>query len=263
MNDFQFLDYSVDANVALIVLNSPNEQNTQSVASVAEWVVAIEKANADSAVGAIVITAKGKAFSAGGDMDELFLPKSRGDEPYEDDDPYTGGLGLFSTDWVELLRHSKPIVVAFNGYAVGGGITFFLPADVLVASERASFHFTFVKVGIVPEICSTKYLPARVGFGRASEIILTGRAVAAQEAFNIGLVDYLVPAEELLDKALTIAKTIAANPTPMLKLSKQLLDQNCLEQDDSKVWRRESDGLRKSFSLPEHQDAVAKFIEKK
>ncbi len=260
--NFEYLEYSASKGVALIRLND-GKMNTMSVDSVREWVDAIELANSDDAIGAIVITGEGRAFSAGADMQGLFLPKMRGEEPYDDDDHFLGGLALLPTDWTTLLRESKPIVAAFNGAAVGGGVTAFLGADVLVASEKASFHFPFAKLGIVPELCSTRYLPARVGFGRASEILLSGRAVGAQEALDIGLVDYLYGAEEMLDEALKIAASIAGNPVPMLRMIKQLLDENRLEADTAKVWRRESDALRECFSMPEHKEAVESFLSKK
>lgn len=173
MGSSDSIDYSISDSVALIAMVAPNKRNTQSVSFVGELIEALVTTNNDSSVGAIVVTGQDGAFSAGGDMKELFLPKMRGEVPYDDSDDYLGGLGLYAIDWVQLVRNSKPIVVAFNGYAVGGGITSFLPADVLVASEQASFHFMFTKPGIVAEICSTKYLPARVG--RIARVFFTRR----------------------------------------------------------------------------------------
>lgn len=249
--------------VALLTMTSEDGKNTQTVAGVQSLVDAIQRANSDDSVGALVITGEGKAFCAGGDMSELFLPKNRGEVPYDDSDPYTGGLGLLSVDWVELVRNSKPIVVAFNGYSVGGGLTFFLPCDVLVASAQASFHFMFAKLGIVAEICSTKYLPARVGYGRASEILLRARTVMPDEALRIGLIDSVFPAESLVEEAIAIAASIAANPPTMLQMTKRLLDQNYLETDNAKVWKSESDALRECFALEEHKEAVNAFLEKR
>ncbi|MGV6807008.1 MAG: enoyl-CoA hydratase/isomerase family protein [bacterium] len=262
MSNFQFLDYQVEDKVAIITLASPDEVNTLSVASVKEWIGAIELANADENVGAILFTSGSKMFSAGADMKTLFLPKASGEEPYVDSDNFTGGLDLFSTDCVTLIRESKPVITAVNGHAVGAGITFFLASDVLIASDRANLHFSFVKLGLVPEICSTKYLPARVGFGRASEILLGGRTVAAAEAKEIGLVDYLFSHDEMLEEAKKIASNIASSPVPMLKMTKQLLDQNYLETDIPTVWKRESDCLRACFGMEEHKQAVAKFLKK-
>lgn len=262
MKDYKYIDYRVDNRVAIITINKPGQISTQSKGSVAEWVDAVNRANNDKFVGAIIFTATGKGFCAGGDMKKLFLPKNSGEESYEENDDFTGGLGLLAVDWVKLLRDSKPVIVAFNGFTVGGGVTFFLPADVLITAESASFHFSFVKVGIVAEVCSTKYLPARVGFGRASEIILSGRTVSSQEAEKIGLVDYRVADEQLMNKAMEVATQIASNPAPMLRMNKQLLDQNVLEPDNSVIWKRESDALRSCFSMDEHKQAINRFLEK-
>lgn len=263
MDSLDLLEYTVSDHVALITMVAPDGRNSLDAVFVQELVNAIVAANEDERVGALLITGQDSAFSAGGDMAKTFLPKMRGAVPYDEDDRFTGGLSLLPLDWVQLLRDSKPIVVAFNGYAVGGGVTFFLPADVLVASENASFHFMFAKLGLVAEMCSTKYLPARVGFGRASEILLRARTVGAEEALSIGLIDHLFPRDTLVDEALAIAKSIAANPPTMLKLSKQLLDNNYLETDGDKVWQRESEALKLCFGLAEHKEAVNAFLEKR
>ncbi|MAZ90006.1 MAG: enoyl-CoA hydratase [Cellvibrionaceae bacterium] len=255
--------YEIVDRVGTITMQSSNRRNSLTVAFVKELGDLIKQANDDNRVGSILITGQEGAFSAGGDMSELFYPRLNGDEPYAQDDPYTGGLGLLSVDWTRLMRDSKPIVVAFNGYAVGGGMTFFLAADVLVASPKASFHFVFTQVGIVAEMCSTKYLPARVGFGRASELLLQARTIDGNEAKTIGLVDYLFDHDKLFDESLAIAKQIAKQPPSMLKMTKKLLDQNYLETDTDKVWKRESDALKNCWANPEHKEAINAFLEKR
>lgn len=257
------IHYVVENGVGIITMQSSNLRNTLTIAFVKLLGDIITQANADDAVGALLITGQEGAFSAGGDMSELFYPRLNGDEPYAEDDIYTGGLGLLSIDWTRLMRESKPVVVAFNGYAVGGGMTFFLAADVLTASPKASFHFVFTQVGIVAEMCSSKYLPARVGFGRASELLLQARTADGTEAKDIGLVDYLFEHDDLLKESLKIAKKIASQPPSMLKMTKQLLDQNYLETDTDKVWQRESHALSQCWSNPEHKEAVNAFLEKR
>jgi enoyl-CoA hydratase/carnithine racemase len=178
---YQVIAYEKYAEgVALIQMNNPNSMNSMSNAMLAQMASAFEKANDDKDIGAIVVTDVDEVFSAGGDMNEAFLPKLKGEIPYDENDSYLGGLGL-PIDWTAMLRESKPVIVAFNGIAVGGGVSAFLPADILMASSKARFMFMFTKLGIVAEMCSTKYLPARVGFGRASEILLTARTVGAKE----------------------------------------------------------------------------------
>ena len=254
--------YEKRGAVAVITLNRPKQLNSLADAIWSGWVSCLERANADDDIGAIVITGSGRAFCAGADMNESFLPKLRGEQAYDENDHRLGGLGL-PFDWVKILRESKPIVAAVNGFAVGGGITSILPCDVIVASEDALFIFMFVKMGIVPELCSSHYLTARVGFTKASELTLTGRNVEAAEALEIGLVNYVVPADELMQKSLEIAESIATNPRSMLALTKRLLGENMHEQDTAKIWQRESDALRECFSQPEHKEAVNAFLEKR
>jgi enoyl-CoA hydratase/carnithine racemase len=134
---------------------------------------------------------------------------------------------------------------------------------VIVASDKARFGMGFIKVGLVPELASTHLLPQRVGFGRASELCLSGRLVNADEALAIGLVERVVPHEALLERALELAETIAANPSPQLAMTKQLLGENAADGDLARVQQRESELLRRCWTTPEHKEAVAAFIEKR
>ncbi|MEO0438245.1 MAG: enoyl-CoA hydratase-related protein [Pseudomonadota bacterium] len=254
--------YAKQGPVAVITLNREETMNSLSGTLWSAWVDALARANQDDDVAAIVITAKGKAFCAGGDMHEGFLPKMRGEEPYESNDHRLGGLGL-PFDWIRIIRDSKPTIAAVNGLAVGGGATSILPCDVIVASEDASFHFMFAKMGLVPELGSSHFLAKRVGFAHASEILLSARGVDAQEALAIGLLNAVVPAEALLDRALEYANAIAANPSPMMQLIKDLLTKNSEETDIDVIWRRESDALRQCLARPEHREAVEAFLEKR
>src|SRR5258705_1980044 len=125
-------------------------------------------------------------------------------------------------DWVKLCRDSKPLIAAVNGAAVGIGMTMILPFDVLLASAPARFGMFFIKVGLVPELASTQLLVQRVGSGHASELCLSGRLWSSAEALANGLVQRVVPADDLVDEALDLASTIAANPAPQLLMIKQL-----------------------------------------
>lgn len=254
--------YAQQGAVAVITLNREDTMNSLSGALWSAWVAALARANEDDNIAAIVITAKGKAFCAGGDMHEGFLPKMRGEEPYDPNDHRLGGLGL-PFDWIRIIRESKPTIAAVNGLAVGGGATSILPCDVIVASEQASFHFMFAKLGLVPELGSSHFLVKRVGFAHASEILLSARAVDAQEALAIGLVNAVVPADALLGRALEYANAIAVNPSPMVQLIKDLLTKNSEETDIDAIWRRESDALRQCLARAEHREAVEAFLEKR
>jgi enoyl-CoA hydratase/carnithine racemase len=164
---------------------------------------------------------------------------------------------------VALVRRSKPLIAAVNGAAVGIGLTMILPFDVIVASDKAKFGMFFIKVGLVPELASSHFLVQRVGFGRASEMCLSGRLYGAEEAARIGLVDHLVSGEELMPRAIALAQEMAGNPDPQLRMIKELLTRNASETDLALVQQRETDFIRHCWTTPEHKEAVSAFLEKR
>ncbi|CAB4830309.1 unannotated protein [freshwater metagenome] len=166
-------------------------------------------------------------------------------------------------DWVALVRNSKPIVCAVNGAAIGIGVTMCLPADQIIASTAAKFGMGFIKMGLVPELASTRFLAARVGFGHASDLFLSGRVIGGAEAFQLGLADRLCEPEELLHTALAVASSYAANADLQLRMTKQLITNNAVESDFHLIQRREQAMLAECWKSPEHKEAVAAFIEKR
>jgi len=260
--DYQQITVRAEGEVALVTLNRPERLNAWTPRMSMELAHAIEAANADPAVGAIVVTGAGRGFCAGADMQDTFQTRLDGSDPGGDTAEGQGGLprGL---DWVTLAREAKPLVAAVNGAAVGVGLTMILPFDVIVASEAARFGMFFVKVGLVPELASTHFLVQRMGFGHASEMCLSGRLYGAAEACEKGLVDRLVAPEELLPSALGLAREIGANPPPQLRWIKHLLTANGSDTDLRAVQRRETELLRACWETPEHREAVQAFLERR
>jgi enoyl-CoA hydratase/carnithine racemase len=166
-------------------------------------------------------------------------------------------------DWVAFVRASKPFVCAINGAAIGIGVTMCLPADQIVASTAAKFGMGFIKMGLVPELASTRLLAARVGIGRASDLCLSGRVISGTDAHGIGLADQLAEPDALLDTALSIAASYAANPDMQLRMTKQLLTENVVETDLALVQRREHQMLLECWKSPEHAEAVSAFLDKR
>jgi len=248
--------------VALVTLNRPEKLNAWTPTMAVEQAKAIEEANADPKIGAIVMTGAGRGFCAGADMEATFKSRLDGVDPGEDTQSGSGGMPA-TLDWVGLLRKSKPLVAAVNGAAVGIGMTMILPFDVIVASEKAKFGMLFIKVGLVPELASTHFLVQRIGFGRASEMCLSGRLYSGAEAHAWGLADRVCAPETLLDEALKLAADIAANPDPQLRMIKALLSRNGSDTDLGAVQRLESEMLRDCWKSPEHKEAVTAFLEKR
>src|SRR6187551_197438 len=203
--------------VALLTLNRPEKLNAWTPGMAVEQAAAIEEANADPKVGAIVMTGAGRGFCAGADMEATFKSRLDGVDPGQDTQSGSGGMPA-TLDWVALLRKSKPLVAAVNGAAVGIGMTMILPFDVIVASEKAKFGMLFIKVGLVPELASTHFLVQRIGFGRASEMCLSGKIYGAAEAHAMGLADHLCAPVDLEARAFEIAGEMAKNPDPQLRM---------------------------------------------
>jgi enoyl-CoA hydratase/carnithine racemase len=247
--------------VALLTLNRPDRLNAWTPRMSVELVDAIERANQDREVGAIVVTGAGRGFCAGADMADTFQSRLDGRDPGEDTAGGEGGLprGL---DWVALVRESKPLIAAVNGAAVGVGLTMILPFDVIVASERARFGMFFIKMGL-PELASTHFLVQRMGFGRASEMCLSGRLYAAAEAYEKGLADRIVPHDDVVLQALALGREIGGNPAPQLRMTKQLLTRNGSATDLGEIQRAETRLLRECWKTPEHAEAVRAFLEKR
>lgn len=261
--EYEQITYEVRDEVAVITLNRPDRLNAWTPRMAEEQVDAIERANADAGVGAIVTTGAGRGFCAGADMEATFRTRIDGDDPGNDTAGGVGGMPR-GVDWVARCRAAKPMVAAINGPAVGIGVTMCLPMDHIVASPAAKLGMGFIKMGLVPELASTRLLAERVGFGHASDLSLSGRLVLAPEAHAIGLVDRLAPtAEETLDLAIEIAASYGANPAPQLRMIKALLTANATEGDLTAVQQAEMRYLAQCWESPQHAEAVQAFLEKR
>ncbi|HTF33635.1 MAG TPA: enoyl-CoA hydratase-related protein [Myxococcota bacterium] len=260
MPDYEQISVEKRGAVALLTLQRPDRLNAWTPRMSEELMSAIELANSDPSVGAVVLTGAGRGFCAGADVRDAF--QRREDQPPPE--PRGGSPERRAqSSWVHLVRESKPLVAAVNGVAVGVGLTMILPFDLIVASERARFGMFFVKMGLVPELASTHYLVQRVGFAMASEMCLSGRLVEAEEAAARGLANRVVPAEKLVDEALAQADAIAAHPDRQLRMIKQLLTRNGSDPDLDAVMKREFELLGACYSSPEHSEAIAAFTEKR
>lgn len=239
-------------DVLVLTLDRPDRLNAWTPRMSAELTDAIEGADSDDTIGAIVITGAGRGFCAGADIEATFAAQLGGDRDAARSGP--------RRDWVELIRSAKPIVAAINGPAVGVGLTMVLPCDRLIASTTARLSLRFVKMGLVPELASSHILPNRVGFGAASDLMLSGRIIDAADALRIGLVDELTEPGDLLATAVERAREYGVNPAPQLRWIKELLTINANESDLATVQRREIEFLQRAYASPEHADAVQSFL---
>lgn len=260
--EYTQIRYEVHDGIAVITLDRPHRLNAWTPRMAEEQAHAIAVANADPAVGAIVTTGAGRGFCAGADMEATFRTRITGQDPGNDTAGGVGGMprGL---DWVALVRSSKPMLAAINGPAVGIGVTMCLPMDQILTVPDAKIGMGFIKMGLVPELASTRLLAARVGFGASSDLFLSGRVISGTEAARLGLADRLCEPDELLRSALEVAASYAANPDRQLRMTKELLTLNAVEADLTTIQRREQELLARCWDSDEHAEAVAAFLEKR
>ena len=252
MNYSQILDEQ-RGDVLLLTLNRPDRLNAWTPTMRAELCDAITAADGDPSIGAVVVTGAGRGFCAGADISDVFGSQidGRGDEAPR------------SRNWVEMIRTTKPIVAAVNGASVGVGLSMILSFDWIVVSTAAKLSLRFVKMGVAPELASSYFAPQRMGFSVASDLMLSGRFVDAEEAVRVGLADELAEPDALIDAAMARASSYAENPAPQLKWTKNLLNLNASDTDLDAVERREAETLERCYASAEFKEAVAAFMAKR
>jgi enoyl-CoA hydratase/carnithine racemase len=252
---YQYLVTGQRGRVAIVTLNRPQRLNALSMPLLHELYDAFARFNEDSDIGVIILTGEGRAFCAGLDVQEWQDP-----EPAANGEPMNYRSQL---RWLEMMHRSKPVVVAVNGLAVGGGLTMILSSDIRIASERAQFEERHVRVGLVPDMGSSRLLVQTVGLAHALRLQLTAQRIDAQEAERIGLVTQVVAHEQLLESAMGIAEQIAAHPISSLLATKQLVWANMCESDSDKALWREAEVEERLMKGPDFHEATRAFIEKR
>jgi enoyl-CoA hydratase/carnithine racemase len=254
--------YEVQKGVALIRLNRPEQLNAFTPVMRKELLALFQKADEDDAVRAVVVTGQGRAFCAGADL-------SAGGSSFEK--AQTVGQAAISRHRdgggqvaLAIFNCRKPVIAAINGPAVGVGITMTLPMDIRIAAEDAKIGFVFTRRGVVPEACSSWFLPRIVGITKASELVLTGRVFRAAEESRSGLFNHVLPREEVLPKALSIAREIADHTSAVsVTLSKALLWHGLAENDPQSVHLIDSRCFFWASRQKDVHEGVQSFLEKR
>jgi methylglutaconyl-CoA hydratase len=204
-------------SVRLLTLNDPQRRNPLSPALVQGLLAALDTAAQDPAIRAVVLTGTGPAFSAGADLEFLKQVTAAGAEAN-----YAHSLELMRL-FHRIYTFPKPTIAAINGPAVAGGAGLATACDLVVMSERAQLGYTEVKIGFVAALVGVILVRA-VGEKHARELLLTGKLISALEAYRMGLVNRVVPAEQVLEEALALGQEVAANAPTSLALTKELLN---------------------------------------
>jgi enoyl-CoA hydratase/carnithine racemase len=262
MNAYETIAYDVADGVATITLSRPDQRNTVTYAMLDELIDVFDRVDGDPDVRAVVVTGDGEFFSAGTDL-------SRGSGGFDADatgfKPLRGGTRDVGGELaLRIFASSRPVIAAINGTAVGIGITMILPMDIRVAADTARFALPFTKRGIVPESCATWFLPRIVGIATAVEWAVTARTFGADEALAAGLVRELLPAADVLPRAMEIAAGIAHDTSAVsVALTRQLLWRQLSEPHPMSANRLESKALLALGSMGDAREGVAAFKEKR
>lgn len=256
--EYQQIKYEVEDRILTITFNRPEQMNTYNFVLHNEIVDALDRADDDDNIRAIIITGAGKAFCAGMDLSEKGSSFDASVVPIED---YRDGGGMLA---LRMYKCKKPIIAAINGAAVGVGCTMTLPADVRIASTKAKMGIVFVRRGVLIDACSSWFLSKVLGIGRALEWALTGRVFTAQEAYEGGLLNYVVEPEELLPKAREIAREIAENTAPVsVAITRQLIWTMAGTEHPMQAHRIESKGFHWAGQQPDVVEGIMAFLEKR
>ena len=256
--------YEVKDRVATVTLNRPDKLNAFTTRMRDELIEAFGRADADDEVRAVIVTGAGRAFCAGADLSGgtgTFNYAKRADRHDAGQEDHRDGGGLVS---LSIYSLKKPLIAAVNGPAVGIGVTMTLPMDIRIASSAARFGFVFARRGIVPEACSSWFLPKVVGLSRAAEWLYTGRVFDAAEALAGGLVSRVVPPQELLPAAGALAREIADNTSPVaVALSRQMLWRMAGADHPMEAHKVDSRGIIAMGASPDVEEGIAAFKEKR
>jgi len=239
--------------VALITINRPEQRNALNIQTRTEGAAILDELRADDSVRVAVFTGAGdKASIAGADIAEFT------DRTAITQREVMLDRGLFNS----IDSFPKPVIAMVNGYCLGGGCELALACDLRIASDKASFGQPEINLGIIPGGGGTQRLTRLVGEGKAMELILTGEIIDAQTALFIGLVNHVVPADQLEAKTMEIANRIAEKSPIALRLAKEAIKVASRSNLDEGL-RREVDLFALSFSSEDKEEGVSAFLEKR
>jgi 2-(1,2-epoxy-1,2-dihydrophenyl)acetyl-CoA isomerase len=256
---FETIRYEMQGAVAVVTLNRPERLNAISVQLRDEVHAALAKAQADDGVRVLVITGEGRGFCAGAD-----LAARPGSEPRPDNqDTKLDDVLWMGRFALALHNFDKPLIMAINGVAAGGGMGLALSADMRIGSEQTRFKTVFAERALGPDCGVSYFLPRIVGSSRALDLLLTCRMVDAQEAYRLGLIDRLVPHDKLMEETLAIAQAMADGPPLALRITKRAVHK-ALDTTLEEAVRAEAAGYVNALKAVNDQaESAAAFVEKR
>ncbi len=255
---YETILYEQEQRILTITLNRPDKLNAFTDTMLDELAAAFKQAEADSGVRAVVLTGAGRGFCPGQDL-AFAVQNGAGGNGFS----YSSHLRAHYDPLIlGMQAFPKPIIAAINGVAAGAGMSLALACDLRIAAETASFIQAFVKVGLVPDSGSTWMLPRLIGMTRAMDMMLTGRKVSADEALEWGIVNRVVPNEQLMDVVYALAGELAAAPTKAIGLIKQAVNY-AQHSTLAEALYQEAELQDMAGRTTDHAEGVVAFLEKR
>lgn len=251
--NFENLLYKKEGNVGILKINNPKELNALNSTVLKELDIAIDMIEKDDEIKVLILSGEGKAFVAGANISEM-----RDMNPEEA--RKFGELGMNVFRKIEIME--KPVIAAINGFALGGGCELAMSCDIRIAGQKAKMGQPEVSLGITPGFGGTQRLPRLIGIAKAKELIYTGNMITADEAEKIGLVNKVVPQEELMDQALSLANKIASLAQIAVKYSKTAISIG-IESSIETGMVIEKDLFGLCFATDDQKEGMTAFLEKK
>ncbi len=247
-----FVELEQRDHVGLITINRPEVLNALNLQVLDELDAMLDKVEDNKDIFVLVITGAGRAFVAGADIGEMANFSASEAKTFS-----RHGNSIM----LRLTRFPRPVIAAVNGYALGGGCELAMSCDIRIGSDKAKFGMPEVGLGITPGFGGTQRLARMVGMSTATELVLTGRTIDAQEALQIGLINHLYPADQLLDKAMELAQIIASKPQVAVRQAKQAIRIGT-QIDMSSAIAFESEAFGLCFSTEDQKDSMQAFLNK-
>lgn len=250
----KYVLYKKENHIATITINRPEALNAFNSQVIHDIIEAFGMVEEDLDVYCVVLNAAGeKAFSAGGDIKEEIATTG-------EDALAFGNLGK---QCIKSIEHCRvPVICSVQGYALGGGMEIILVSDITIATENAKIGMPTIKLGTIPGWGSTKNLSKVVGVSRAKELLYTGRIIKADEALSLGIVEFVVPKEELAEKTYDLAEQIADKAPIAMKTMKFCIDQG-FEMDTESAYKLETEKFAMCYSTEDKYEAMLAFLEKR
>ena len=256
---YETIDLSKKNGIAILTLNRPDKLNAVNKAMWWDFTGAIADIQKDNGIRVLVLTGAGRGFCAGADIDENLAIPISDTVPQETKKWFADNISVAG---LRLARLEKPTVAAVNGVAAGMGFSLALACDIRIASDNARLNNAFVRIGLIPDNGMTYLLSRIIGIGKALEMMYTGKTVSAEEAYSLGLVNQVVPADNLMKITIDLAEKIAEAAPLALKSTKETVWQalNCTLEQQIAI---ETEVQNNLFKTEDFREGVAAFHEKR